>query len=328
MSTAANRVLKASMTDNRLMPTLFLSHGGGPCFFMNDTSMPVFKAMGKTSPMANFLRSVVNNREWIPRPPKAIVVISAHWEEAVATVSYQAKGTSLIYDYYGFPENTYAPHLTWPAPTDLTIADSIVELLKAADIPCSKKDRGFDHGVFIPLKLAIPDASIPVVQVSLQKNLDPKYHIRLGEALAPLRQQNVLIIGSGATTHNLGDIMSTGTSQVAPHVQRFTDWLYRTLALDSADPSAIARSRSALEHMHSDPSIASDLQMCHPRTEHLIPLHVAYGAGLKYAGSCTNNVSAGGDANHMGSAESGPVLGKRIFQHTVGAFALDCYMFQ
>lgn len=291
--------------------------------------MPTFKAIGKTSPMAQFLRSIVTNREWVPRTPKAIVVVSAHWEESIATVAYQSKGTSLIYDYYGFPENTYAPHLTWPAPTDLTVADRVLELLKAANIPCDKQEsRGFDHGVFIPLKLAVPDASIPVVQVSLQKNLDPAYHIRLGQALAPLRSEDILLIGSGAATHNLRDIMSTSPDQAIPHVQRFTEWLRGVLEVNKFDANALAKSRTSLECMHTDPSIAADLLKCHPRTEHLIPLHVPYGAAYELATRPPVVTDAClGTESTSDSPQQDKTLGKRIFQQTVGAFSLDCYIF-
>jgi len=287
--------------------------------------------------MAEFLRSVITNREWIPRTPKAIVIISAHWEESVASVGYQSKGTSLIYDYYGFPEETYAPHLTWPAPTDLIVADRVLELLKEANIPCSsKQDRGFDHGVFIPLKLAIPDASIPVIQVSLQSNLDPAYHIRLGQALAPLRQEDILVLGSGAATHNLDDIRRSPSnlSQSVPHVQRFTEWLRSVLEVSKQDTNALSKSRTSLENMHTDPTIASDLVKCHPRTEHLIPLHVVFGSAIAFATKPyvqSTNITCDASASPMSASVSQQqqdnLLGKRIFQQTVGAFALDCYLF-
>ena len=103
----------------------------------------------------------------------------------------------------GFPSYTYAPHLTYPAPTDLPLADRVVELISSAGETCRRANRGFDHGTFIPLKLALPEANIPIVQLSLQKSLNFEKHLRLGELLAPLREEGVLIIGSGQTTHNL-----------------------------------------------------------------------------------------------------------------------------
>ena len=168
------------------LPTLFIPHGGGPCFFMNWDPPDTWHRM------AEYLRRVPDD---VGVRPRALVVISGHWEEKVVTIQNNS-APPLLYDYYGFPESTY--QITFPAPGAPEIATRISELLKAAGIECSYDHaRGFDHGVFIPLKVAFPKADVPIVQVSLLASMDPAEHIRLGQALAPLRDEGVLIIGSG-----------------------------------------------------------------------------------------------------------------------------------
>eukprot|EP01035_Chromulina_nebulosa_P018925 gene18925-24732_t len=256
-------------------PVFFLSHGGGPSFFMDAAGGP-FEQIDKNSKSKEFLS---NLSQYIPNTPRAIVVVSAHWEENVVSVQYQRNGTALLYDYYGFPEYTYAPHLTYPAPTDISIADDICKALQSAGIKYDKVDRGFDHGVFIPLKLIYPDANIPIIQVSLQKNLDIKEHINLGKALSPLREQGVLIIGSGQATHNLSEIRLNANSksilQPAKWAIDFTDWVHQTLSkINNKEYS------NAENDLVNIMSIAPNARKAHPRTEHLVPLFVAYGAAI------------------------------------------------
>ena len=141
---------------------------------------------------------------------RALLVVSGHWLEPVVTV-HSGEHPPLLFDYYGFPPHTYA--LTWPAPGAPPIAARIRELLAEAGIP-SREDatRGFDHGAFVPLKVAFPDAAIPTLQLSLDASLDPATHLRLGRALAPLRKEGVLIVGSGMSFHNMSALMRPGAA--------------------------------------------------------------------------------------------------------------------
>ena len=144
------------------LPTLFIPHGGGPCFFMNWDPSDTWHRM------AEYLRRVPDD---VGVRPRALVVISGHWEEKVVTIQNNS-APPLLYDYYGFPESTY--QITFPAPGAPEIATRISELLKAAGIECTYDHaRGFDHGVFIPLKVAFPKADVPIVQVSLLASMDP-----------------------------------------------------------------------------------------------------------------------------------------------------------
>jgi aromatic ring-opening dioxygenase catalytic subunit (LigB family) len=148
--------------------------------------------------LAAYLRALP---ELTKTPPKALLVISAHWEEASPTVMTAAR-PALLYDYYGFPPESY--QLTWPAPGSPELAARVRTLLAAAGFE-SREDgtRGFDHGTFIPLKLSYPKAEIPTLQLSLKAGLDPEQHLALGRALAPLRDEGVFILGSGMSFHNL-----------------------------------------------------------------------------------------------------------------------------
>lgn len=238
------------------MPTLFIPHGGGPCFFMDDPD-------GVWTGMGDYLRGIAAR---LPAKPKAILVISAHWEEAAATVQTAAQ-PALIYDYYGFPEHTY--RLTYPAPGDAGLAARIDALLAEAGIASAQdSQRGYDHGVFIPLKVMYPDADIPVVQMSLRHDLDPAFHSRLGQALEPLRDEGVLIVGSGLSYHNLRYFR--GLSTVKPEAKAFDDWLGLTVADPDPDKRAAGLAQWAS---------APGGRFCHPREEHLLPLMVASGAG-------------------------------------------------
>lgn len=241
-----------------LLPALYIAHGGGPCFFMDWTMGPA----DTWDSMGDWLRQIGSTLSSVPR---AVVVVSAHWEAPVVTVASGAR-PPLIYDYHGFPEHTY--EIRYDAPGSPELAQEICELLAASGITAGLDDaRGFDHGVFIPLKLIFPEAAIPVVQVSLHHNLDPQTHLEIGKALCPLRQRGVLIIGSGMSYHNLPVLMS-GFEAIADS-DLFDEWLMETCALDGE-----ARSER-LKNWQVAPAARS----AHPREEHLLPLMVTAGAG-------------------------------------------------
>jgi aromatic ring-opening dioxygenase catalytic subunit (LigB family) len=195
------------MVSNRL-PTLMIPHGGGPCFFMD----PPSGHPRAWDAMAAYLRSL--DRE-IGRRPNAVLVVSAHWECAVPTVQ-AASAHHLLFDYYGFPEHTY--RLTYPVRGAPNVAERTCRLLKEAGIPSATElDRGLGHGVFVPFKLIYPDADVPVVQLSLRAGLSAQAHLEIGRALSPLRDENVLIAGSGMTfhalaTHQRTDLAGLGTT--------------------------------------------------------------------------------------------------------------------
>ena len=241
------------MTPAARQPSLFIPHGGGPCFFMPDPA-GVWRGMG------DFLSSIAAQ---LPEAPRAVLVISGHWETLGFAVSAQAS-PQLIFDYYGFPPETY--QLTYPAPGDPALAARVADLLGAAGLAAQlDQERGFDHGVFVPLKMMFPDADVPVVALSLDASLDPALHLAAGRALAPLRDQGVLIIASGMSFHNMrgyGDPRFTALSR------QFDDWLSETVALDA--PARAARL--------IDWAQAPAARQCHPREEHLLPLMVAAGA--------------------------------------------------
>lgn len=238
-------------------PVIFLPHGGGPCFFMDWTWGPA----DTWHATKRFLESVAST---LPEKPKALLVISGHWEEPAFTVSTADK-PQLIFDYSGFPAHTY--QITWPAPGDPALAVRVAEPLSNAALPsAADPTRGYDHGVFVPLKVAFPHAEIPVVTLSLEHSLDPALHIAAGRALAPLRDEGVLIIASGMSFHNLRAYLHPETPDRA---RAFDAWL--TSAVESP-----AMKRNSLLSKWSEAPFAA---YAHPREEHLIPLMVASGAG-------------------------------------------------
>ena len=176
------------------LPAIYIPHGGGPWPFVDSR----FASRSEMEPLAQYLRGLVGT---LPVRPKALLVVSAHWEEAVPTLM-TASHPPLLFDYFGFPPETY--QLQWPAPGAPDLAERVRGLLEKAGLRTgSDPARGFDHGTFIPLMVALPDADIPVLQMSLLANLDPRQHIALGRALAPLRDEGVLLIGSGSSYHNM-----------------------------------------------------------------------------------------------------------------------------
>ena len=234
------------------MPTMYLPHGGGPAFFMSGPMADMF------APMGTFLAGIEN---LLPARPTAIVVVSAHWETDNVAVT-GAERPPLIFDYYGFPDETYS--LTYPAPGSPALADDIVGLLRGQHIEANVDPTiGWDHGVFIPLKVMFPDATVPVVSVSLTADLDPARHARVGRALRPLRDQGVLIIGSGMSYHNLAKL-----DAAAPSAE-FHRWLDIALAGDL----------DARELQLNSWASAPSGRESHPREEHLMPLMVVSAAG-------------------------------------------------
>jgi aromatic ring-opening dioxygenase catalytic subunit (LigB family) len=251
------------MTDPSKLPTLYLPHGGGPCFFMEWTMGPP----DTWNRMAEWLRGIDRS---LPASPTALLVVSAHWEAPLPTVT-SAAAPPLLYDYYGFPPHTY--DLQWPAPGSPDLATRTRALLADAGIDAgASAERGFDHGVFVPLLLAYPDAQLPTVQLSLRAGLDPAAHIAIGRALAPLREEGVLIVGSGMSYHNMGGFMTPGAKH---HSARFDAWLAQTIRENpltrDADLTEWTRAPSARES--------------HPREEHLLPLMVVAGAAGSDRGS-------------------------------------------
>jgi 4,5-DOPA dioxygenase extradiol len=240
---------------------VYFSHGGGPLPILGDPSH----------------RAMVEFMSRLPAQlarPEAIVVVSAHWEERAATL-LGAPHPPMFYDYYGFPQQAY--DITYPAPGHPALAERIAGLLKKSDIPARiDTQRGFDHGLFIPLKLMYPQADIPAIQLSLVRRLDPAAHIALGQALRPLLSENILLIGSGFSFHNLSAFF--GRNLAAPAVESgtpdpandaFQDWLVET-CVGSLPQSE--REQRLIEWEQ-----APSARYCHPREEHLLPLHVCLG---------------------------------------------------
>ncbi len=253
------------MTNVR-MPTMFVPHGGGawPFVDMGDfirtEDIEVLRAFFAELPKA------------LPVPPKALLVVSAHWEAAVPTVM-TSPHPPILYDYYGFPPEAYA--IEWPAPGDPVLAARVVELLERAGIATSTDaSRGFDHGTFIPFKVSWPRADVPAIQLSLKVGLDPAEHLAIGRALAPLRDEGVLILGSGMSFHNLRMFRSPSAPRVAAS---FDQWLGEAA---TAAPEERARRLVAWKS-------APEARAAHPREEHLLPLMVVAGAAGDDVGRAT-----------------------------------------
>lgn len=232
------------------LPSLFISHGA-PDLVLHD------------QPASRFLRELGRS---LPRP-RAIVVATAHWTTAAVAVEAGAHPET-IHDFGGFAPELYA--MRYPALGDPALAGRIAGLLQAAGIAAGTAERGFDHGVWSPLAMIYPDAGIPVVALSVQPRLDGAHHLAVGAALAGLRSEGVLIVGSGAATHNLGEI---GPGDEAPDwVAAYDDWL--TARAEAGDAQALAGWR---QH-------GPQARRNHPTPEHWLPLLVAMGAGGGAAG--------------------------------------------
>lgn len=238
---------------SRRLPTLFIAHGGGPCFFMDWNPPDTWRSLEA------WLRGLSAE---VGQKPRALLVVSAHWEAERYSVTAHPQ-PPLIYDYYGFPPHTY--ELQYPAPGEPALASEVVRRLSVAGLPAELDgERGFDHGVFVPLKLIYPQADIPVVQLSLRTGLNPAEHLAVGAALAPLRDQGVLIIGSGYSYHNMRGYGGAGQR---PSIE-FDRWLNEAL---TADPET---RKQRLRDWERAPSARA----AHPREEHLLPLMITAGA--------------------------------------------------
>jgi len=241
-------------------PIIYLAHGGGPLPLLGDPNH---------NEMVKVLKSIASTII----KPSAIIVISAHWEESMLTITGGSK-PSLIYDYYGFPVKSY--EIQYPAIGEPVLAKRIQHLLQQYKIE-SKVDsnRGFDHGMFVPLKIMYPQADIPCIQISLKENLDPWEHIQLGQALRELRDESLLFIGSGLSFHNLKQFFPPSSIIAQESNLAFERWLKNLMT----DKKLAEEER---EKQLLDWDAAPGAQFCHPREEHLLPLHVCYGvAGAK-----------------------------------------------
>lgn len=237
------------------VPIVYIPHGGGPMPLLGEPNhLPLTK-------MLRGLKAELGS-------PQAILIISAHWEESVATVSSGRK-PSIIFDYYGFPEEAY--QITYPAPGDPKLAKRVAELLETQGIE-TKLDasRGYDHGTFVPLILMYPEANIPIVQLSLVNNLDPRVQYNLGKAIAQLANEDVLIVGSGMSFHNMSAFRNNNDSINSKSLE-FDHWLNETLLSESL-------SNLEKEIAIIDWASSPQARYCHPREEHLLPLHVCFGA--------------------------------------------------
>ena len=239
---------------------IYFSHGGGPLPILGDAS---HKAM------VDFIRQLPARI----KKPEAILVISAHWEESAATLLGAPKPV-MFYDYYGFPDEAYA--IDYPAPGDPELAGKIVRSLEANHIPARiDLQRGFDHGLFIPLKLMYPGADIPSLQLSLLRGLNPGAHITLGKALRELSHENILVIGSGFSFHNMSAFSWEGPARPDQANDAFQDWLIEVCT----GPLSQSEREQRLSEWEKAPSA----RYCHPREEHLLPLHVCLGMAGKCA---------------------------------------------
>jgi aromatic ring-opening dioxygenase catalytic subunit (LigB family) len=216
------------------------------------------------SEMVSHLQEIASK---LPKP-SAILLISAHWEQEQPTITGSAN-PGLMYDYYGFPEEAYT--ISYPAPGEPHLAAEVFKLLDDKGLqPVVDDSRGFDHGMFVPLKIMYPEADIPCVQLSLVNTLDPDIHIRMGEALADVQHEGLLIIGSGFSFHNMKAFFDPGNTQNNAMNEAFESWLIETCGTEDIDEAV---RRELLINWTKAPHG----RFCHPREEHLLPLHVCYG---------------------------------------------------
>jgi 4,5-DOPA dioxygenase extradiol len=251
--------MEHNLSENKAQ-IVYFSHGGGPLPILGDESHQA---------MVDFMTRLPAQL----RKPDAILVISAHWEEREATL-LGAPNPALFYDYYGFPDEAYA--ITYPAPGSPQLANRIVGLFNENNIPARiDPQRGFDHGLFIPLKMMYPNADIPSIQLSLLRGLNPAAHIALGKALRELRSENILVIGSGFSFHNLRAFSWQGNGPLDPANEAFQNWLIDVCT----GPIPQSEREKRLIEWEKAPSA----RYCHPREEHLLPVHVCAGMAQKPA---------------------------------------------
>lgn len=251
------------MPENTLRPEiLFVSHGGGPLPLLGD-------------PGHRNMVACLQNIAARLRKPSAILVVSAHWEARVPTVTF-ARQPPLIYDYYGFPEAAY--QIQYPAPGDPLLAQQVFEILSGAGIETARDaNRGFDHGLFVPLKILFPQADIPCVQLSLKSSLNAQEHLKIGAALGGLKWENLLVVGSGFSFHNMRAFFAPETEESRRQNTAFEQWLQETCTSETMTESERVQ---RLIHWEKAPAA----RFCHPREEHLLPLHVCCGLANR---SCT-----------------------------------------
>ena len=250
------------MKNSTLLPSLFISHGGGPWSYMEGEFRDNYKELELS------LRQIPS---LLKEKPKAVLIISAHWQTNVIAVSGHPQ-PPMIYDYSGFPEETY--RISYPAHGSLKLAQQVQNLITKAGIDCEvDPDRGFDHGTFVPMSVIYPAADIPLVQLSIHSDSDPAFHLSLGRALAPLKSEGILIIGSGLSYHNLGNF-GPAAKQIS---KEFDDWLQRTICHTTSNER-----NDRLIHWEQAPSA----RQAHPQEDHLLPLLVAVGTAENEVASC------------------------------------------
>ena len=251
--------MEHSINENKAR-IVYFSHGGGPLPLLGDVSHQA---------MVDFLKQLPSQI----KKPDAIIVISAHWEEKEATL-LGSQNPEMFYDYYGFPDKAY--EITYPAPGNPELANKIDVLLENNNIPVHiDLQRGFDHGLFIPLKLMYPEADIPSIQLSLIKGLNPAAHIALGKTLRGLTNENILVIWSGFSYHNQRAFFNQEIGASDPANDAFQNWLIEGCTGDL--------SQSEREKLMIEWEKAPSARYCHPREEHLLPLHVCIGMADKPA---------------------------------------------
>ncbi|NLC36217.1 MAG: dioxygenase [Alcaligenaceae bacterium] len=263
------------------MPAFYIPHGAGPCFFMD------WNPADAWNNMAAFLKGV---EATLPYRPRAIVLVSGHWLEPHFSMTGHQR-PELIYDYYGFPPHTY--ELKYPAPGAPDLAAEVARLLEENQLSAGVDAvRGYDHGMFIPLKLMFPAADIPVIQLSLRNDLDPRAHLEAGRAIAGLRDQGVLVVGSGMSFHNM---RGYGDTRYTPLSAEFDDWL--TAAVESEPEQRMTLLQNWVQAPHA--------RDCHPprAEEHLLPLMVVAGAA--------------------GDGPGRKVYSEEIMKTTISAFRFD-----
>lgn len=243
---------------------VYVSHGGGPMPLLGD---PEHQEMVTT------LKTIATQ----VGKPSAILVISAHWEARLATVT-SGSSPGINYDYGGFPTEAY--DIQYPCLGEPELAQKVMDAIKRNGIDViDDKYRRFDHGVFVPLKIMYPEADIPCVQLSLVQTLEPELHIKIGQALQDLDWSNLLVIGSGFSFHNMRAFFTPDVQEIRAKNLEFDDWLKATMS-DTSLSETMRKQR--LIDWESAPSA----RFCHPREEHLMPLHVCYGM----AGKASDNV--------------------------------------
>jgi aromatic ring-opening dioxygenase catalytic subunit (LigB family) len=239
---------------------VYFSHGGGPLPLLGDASHEA---------MVDFMTELPGRL----RKPDAIVVISAHWEESAATL-LSGNVPPIFYDYSGFPETAYS--IQYPAPGSPELAGRISKILSKENLASRlNPKRGYDHGLFIPLKLMYPNADIPCLQLSLVRGLNPAVHLAIGKALRELMQENILLVGSGFSFHNMRAFSWDSSRNPDPANDAFQNWLIDVCT----SPITEAERGQCLIRWEKAPFA----RYCHPREEHLLPLHVCAGMGQKPA---------------------------------------------